>query len=359
LPADSFGDGPPSGAWLKAGAPGVPTFPSQPVQGVSSLWPAGGGEWWALSDNGYGAKINSSDYLLRLYRLAVSWDRKGGAVSVRSHIAIADPDRRLPFPLVRELTAERWLTGADLDPESLVVMPDGTFWMGDEFGPFLIHLDSTGRVLEPPFEVPQLRSPDHPQQQGADAGERSTAAARRSRGFEGLAIFGPHLYAAIEAGVGPNADAAMIHEFDLQTRAFTSQVWRLPLTSRDHALTEFISLGMLGSACAGRFLAIERDAGHGTAAALKRVLEVQLAGGAVVASVVADLLNIANPQQLGGQPSRFRFPFITTEAVWASARDELVLANDNNYPAGGGRPGYERDPTEFIRLALGTPLCSR
>ena len=41
LPADTFAAGPPSGAWLRADALGTPQFPSQPVQGVSSLWPAG------------------------------------------------------------------------------------------------------------------------------------------------------------------------------------------------------------------------------------------------------------------------------------------------------------------------------
>jgi hypothetical protein len=44
--------------------------------------------------------------------------------------------------------------------------------------------------------------------------------------------------------------------------------------------------------------------------------------------------------------------------VWPVSRTALVLANDNNFPAGGGRPGYHRDPTEFIRLELDRPLCS-
>jgi hypothetical protein len=34
-----------------------------------------------------------------------------------------------------------------------------------------------------------------------------------------------------------------------------------------------------------------------------------------------------------------------------------VLANDNNYPAGGGRDGAVRDVTEFVRLRLAAPLC--
>jgi glycerophosphoryl diester phosphodiesterase len=360
LPADTFADGPPSGAWRRPDHMGVPQFPSQPVQGVSSLWPAGDNHWWALSDNGFGSKANSSDYLLRIYRLHVAWsDGRGGSeVKPESFVTLADPDRRLPFPIVREVTAERWLTGADLDPESLVRVPDGTFWIGDEFGPFLLHFGADGRLLEPPYEIPGMRSPDHPHAQSPDAGQASTATVRRSRGFEGLAHFGNTLYAVIESGMGADATAALIYAFDLASRAFADHASRLPLAGADHAITEFVSLQHVSPACGARFVAIERDAGHGAAAKFKRVHEVYLAGNAAVSAVVADLLDIANPQRLGGHPARFTFPFITTEAVWPLSTTELVLANDNNFPAGEGRPGSARDATEFIRIRLGRAVCS-
>jgi hypothetical protein len=359
LPADTLTTGPPSGAWLRADALGEPQFFSQPVQGVSALWPAAENEWFALSDNGFGAKANSSDYMLRIYRLRVAWGSAAtaGTVALQSFVQLADPERKLPFPITREATSERWLTGADLDPESIVRMTDGSFWIGDEFGPFLLHFAADGRLLAPPYEVPGLRSPDHPHLLPADAGQVSAATARRSRGFEGLARFGDMLYAVIEAGTGSNAAAALIHEFDIATRAFTGASWRFALPSADHAVTEFVSLASVSPGCGSRFLAIERDSGHGPTATLKRVHEIHLAGSALTSHVVADLLDIANPKRIGGHPERFRFPFITTEAVWATAVDEIVLANDNNFPAGGGREGAVRDATEFIRLRLPRPLC--
>lgn len=110
VPADTFAAGTPSGAWLWPDALGAPQFLSQPVQGVSALWPVGDGDWFALSDNGYGTKANSSDYLLRVYRLAVEWGStaSGGRVSVHSFVQLADPDRRLPFPITRGATTERF-----------------------------------------------------------------------------------------------------------------------------------------------------------------------------------------------------------------------------------------------------------
>jgi hypothetical protein len=54
-----------------------------------------------------------------------------------------------------------------LDTEGLVAMPDGTFWVSDEYGPFLVHFDAAGKELErlSPFNgsLPRelsLRSPN-------------------------------------------------------------------------------------------------------------------------------------------------------------------------------------------------------
>ena len=54
-----------------------------------------------------------------------------------------------------------------LDSEGLVAMPDGTFWVSDEYGPFIVHFDAKGKELErlSPFDgiLPKelsLRSPN-------------------------------------------------------------------------------------------------------------------------------------------------------------------------------------------------------
>ena len=46
------------------------------------------------------------------------------------------------FRSIPRSRAGRLLTGADFDVESIARMKDGTFWVGEEFGPYLLHFDA-------------------------------------------------------------------------------------------------------------------------------------------------------------------------------------------------------------------------
>ena len=60
----------PSGARSDRPVNGVtPPFADQPVQGFSGIVRRGDGTFEVLSDNGYGAKNNSADFLLRINRI--------------------------------------------------------------------------------------------------------------------------------------------------------------------------------------------------------------------------------------------------------------------------------------------------
>lgn len=359
LPADTFAPGPPSGRHVTPVEGLTIPFASQPVQGFSSIAPVPKREGWfyALADNGYGTKANSDDFLLRIYVVKPDFSTTAdrGRVEIDpTYIQLADPDRRSPFPIVNEHEPGRRLTGADFDPEALVVDRDGSFWIGEEFGPFILHVAADGRLLDSPVEAEDLRSPDHP------AAPRDARVAR-SRGFEGLTARrrGPMLLAMLEAGpAGTPSATTMILEFDRERRRFTGRAWGYRFDAPGHSATEIvpaIEAPSCGRGCES-FLVIERDNEQGDAAKFKKVFRVDLRapGSEVQKTVVADLLSIDNPHRMGGFPTTFRFAFITPEALWPLDRDTLVIANDNNYPGTGGRAPGVRDDTEFIKVKIGS-----
>ncbi|XWK88426.1 MAG: esterase-like activity of phytase family protein [Phormidium sp.] len=158
LPADTFAGGPPSGA--QASSLGGP-FPGQPVQGFSGVQFAEKDSYWFMPDNGFGSKANSPDFLLRIYRVSPEFRGVGngdGRVKIEEFISLSDPDRKIAFPIVNETTSQRLLTGADFDIESFVIDRDGTIWIGDEFGPYLLHFDRTGKLLEAPIATPKFEN---------------------------------------------------------------------------------------------------------------------------------------------------------------------------------------------------------
>ena len=155
LPADTFADGPDSGAEISANGRTGP-FAGQPVQGFSGVQFANpGSRFLLMTDNGFGTKADSADYLLRIYEVDPNFagaERGNTSVSVGteegSFIQLSDPNHLIPFDIVNEQSADRLLTGADFDIESFVVTSSGDIWIADEFGPYLLHFNSTGELLE-------------------------------------------------------------------------------------------------------------------------------------------------------------------------------------------------------------------
>ncbi len=162
LDAASFASGPTSGTRIGEGPINqqiVPFIDKQPVQGVSAVLRGRNGELLVMSDNGFGSMENSADYNLRVYSLKPNFNRSGGSMEVKGYFELHDPDRKIPFAIANHFSGKRTLTGADFDLESFQRAKDGTFWFGDEFGPFLIHTDANGRVLEAPIPLPDFENP--------------------------------------------------------------------------------------------------------------------------------------------------------------------------------------------------------
>lgn len=353
LPAETFAGGPPSGAEIgEVEVNGVP-LPTdrQPVQGFSSVLDAGDGSYLVMPDNGFGEKGNSSDFLLRMYRIVPDFEtaRGGsGVVAVGGFIELRDPDGLVPFEITNE--DSRLLTGADFDIESVRADANGDLWFGDEFGPFLLHTDATGRLLEAPIPLPGVASPENP----APEGEANLPT---SRGFEGMAVSDDAntLYPMLEGSVeGEDPSLRTIFEFDAAAGEYTGETWKYPVEEAGNAIGDFTPLG--GS----RFLVIERDNEEGEAAAFKKIYAVDFAetaeDGSLEKEEVADLLDIEDPDGISlparegdlGVGEEFAFPFQTIESVLPLGEGRMLVLNDNNFPFSLGRNPERPDGNETI-----------
>ncbi|AXX31774.1 Glycerophosphoryl diester phosphodiesterase [Actinosynnema pretiosum subsp. pretiosum] len=290
------------------------------MQGFSGVLRTADGTFDVLSDNGYGARATSADFVLRIQRIAP--DFASGAVDVVGGLNLTDPHRHVPFPLTR---TDRVLTGADLDVEPVQRGADGSYWTGDEFGPYLLHFDRAGRLLAPPSPLPGVRAPQNPEGSPNLGG---------SKGFESLALSpdGRTLDALLEGAVAGDAHGTLrLNEFDIAKNRFTGKKRLYRLDDPAHAIGDAVAVDR------NRLLVIERD-------------------GALDKTPVADLVDIANPRRIGGFPERSTFPFTTVDGLLILDDRTIAVLNDNNSPSSSGRTPGKPDDNECITLDLGDDL---
>ena len=360
----------PAEATAPAPFPGVPnTDPApapgstQPVGGFSALLDFPGRNLFlAMPDNGFGNKANSRSFLLRVYLVHADFEtaRGGdGEVRILGSITLRDPGRRLPFEIVNDETRERLLTGGDFDIESFRIGRRGDLWFGDEFGPFLLHTDLHGRVLEPPIPLPDVKSRDYP----ADfpAPFEAPANLASSNGFEGMALSedGRKLYPTLEGPVtGDDPATRRMYEFDLRAGRYTRVRRTYRVADPSYLVSDLTALDER------RLVSLERDNFQGPVAVHKQGFVVDLrraaSDGTLAKRPVVDLLDLADPAliSLPGRPGDiglgdpFSMPYVTIEAVLPLGGGRLAIVNDTNFGSTGRNPGLP-DYSDFI--VVGAP----
>jgi len=371
LPADASAPAPFPGAPNTEPAPAAGS--RQPVGGFSALLDAPGRDtFYAMPDNGFGSKANSRSFLLRVYRVRADFEtaphghddddhderdagggRGGdGSVEILDWITLRDPDRRIGFAIVNEGTTERLLTGGDLDLESFRIARDGTLWFGEEFGPFLVHTNATGRVLEAPIPLPDVKSPDYPPDYPAPyAGPPNLLS---SNGFEGMALSkdGRTLYPALEGPVsGDDPAVRRVYEFDLRTGRYTETRRSYRVADPSYLVSDLTALDRR------RLIALERDNFEGPAARHKRGFVYDLR--TEDKREVVDLLDLADPALISlparpgdfGLGDPFAMPYVTIEAVLPTGGRRLAIVNDTNFGSRGRNAGLA-DYSDFIEIEV-------
>lgn len=398
--------GPLSGRFVAPNLGVVPPFADgQPIPGWSGLLANEDGTFVALPDNGYGSKANSSDYIIGVYNASAEFKTTGDGTSIPGSI---ENLAFIPFndaqgllrngrgvdllitadlvnyrsgsgfgldsgaPVDPSIISGRLLTGYDFDVESIARAADGTLWVGEEFGPYLLHFDQSGTLLDEPVPHPFLESPSNP----LVITQPGTETQGSSRGFESIALNAAKdkLYAVPEAAplvdslraVPGDERVVELFEFDPAARAYTGVSFKY---QKDGApVGNAIVIGDITNVGGNAFVLIERDNFFGPAATVKRLylvdLDVTNQAGILEKLLLVDLLDISDPEDIGGElegvedPEQFSFPFNSIESVVQLGERSLGVAIDNNYPGDSGRRAGVPDDIELIRIDFDQPLSS-
>lgn len=373
LPADTIIPGPMVGRVMESKINGrTLPFHGVPVQGFSSIIRLDKNQHLVLQDNGFGTLANSPDVPLQWFHFQLNLSDSPdtlGSVALENVTFITDPQLFLT-----ETPPGGRLTGAHLDPESFVRLADGSFWLGEEFGPALIHVNAIGHVMEPAVDIPLvpeleaygrqskiLMTPDHPALRH-QAEANHLANLPHSGGIEGLALTPDEkfIYASVEKALteDPDRTRRIILQFDPQKGTFTGE------HRMYHVDAPNVSIASLEAVSNTVLLVLERDTGEGAEAIIKRIYKIDLEDEVPAKTLVCDLMNIHDEAGFTtiekgaiGLGPNYSFPYVTPECMAVIDNRTLLIVNDNNYPMSSGRrPPNTPDNSEFIRLQLEHPL---
>jgi hypothetical protein len=334
----------------------------QPVGGFSALLDAPGRDnYWAMPDNGFGTKANSHSFLLRVYDVHADFETaRGGSGTVRilKWITLRDPDHKIPFKLINDATPDRLLTGGDFDIESVREDYRGTLWFGEEFGPFLLHTDATGKVLEAPIPLPDVKSPDYPADFPAPIA--GPANLNSSAGFEGIAISpdGRTLYPTLEGpAAGDDPLTRRMYQFDIRNRRYAAKRRTYHIDDPSWSVSDLYALDD------HHLVALERDGTMGATTVHKQAFAIDLrkvdATGALAKRAILDLEHLRDPALISlparpgdvGLGDPFAMPYVTIEALLPMPGDRVAIVNDTNFGSTGRNPGLP-DYSDFIVVSV-------
>jgi hypothetical protein len=253
------------------------------------------------------------------------------------------------------------LDSVGIDPEGLHVLDDASFWVADEYGPWLMHFGPDGRLIE------RIGLP----LSGAERSLPAVLARRRPNyGFEGLTgdPSGKSLVALLQSPLRhseADSAASILRIVQVDTESGGTRQYLYPLDEPGFFATDIAQL------TPSTFLVLERDNGFlgGTPPARhKKVFLIDLAGatevsdsadspgGRMVGARPLESLSTAELTQAGIQPARkslvadlleLGYPHDKPEGVVVLSPTEIAVINDNDFgivDAGGGKPAVKRLP---------------
>ena len=256
-------------------------------------------------------------------------------------------------------------------------MDDGTFWVGEEFGPYLLHFDAEGQLLSAPVRHPVLRAPQNPQNTRGESGEPAELARLRiddAQRRRQQAVSHDRGFDRLRARQTAARDLRVRHAAASGTRGASFKYAKDSsdsITGGTNNATNVFITGDMTHVAGDRYIIIERDDFQGPPSSAKPprqkklylidLSEVDRSTGLLKKRLLVDLLDIDDPKDIGGPlaeipAKKFNFPLQSVESVTPVDAFTLLVGLDNNYPGGNGRVPGTPDGTEIITLRSAQPL---
>ena len=266
-----------NGAILEDGA-----SPNNALNGIgSSIAFAGGNLYYALEDRGPnkipysgGAAVdNTVNYPDRYQQLRIWLTPSGGLDANRHYRGYNVNVTSMGTTLLKNPSGQQFLGISSayqflpprrLDPETIRTLPDGSTWVSDEYGPFILHFDRQGNQIESlPLPVGfQIHTPNP---QGAYETKHNTSGHVNNKGMEGLALSpdGKTLVGMMQSPLiqdgGTAGTNVRIVVYDLNFPNLAPAQYLYQLDSPSFAISELLAINN------HEFLVDERDSVAGNA----------------------------------------------------------------------------------------------
>jgi hypothetical protein len=251
-----------------------------------------GTKYVATPDRGPSGKTS---YANRYYLFDIVIDKGGAGVDVRL-IAAKTLSNESGQPFVgteRVFESGNTVSNRALDPEAIRSSGRGTFFLSDEYGPFISEFDADGkelRKLPVPAKFVSGSGPDKKGDDGQNTGTPESVRGRQPKcGMEGLAVSpdGGKVVAIMQSplfqdnALDEHNESAGLHnrilEIDLatnQTREFVYQ-----LDAKKNGVNEMVAIGD------EQFLVLERDTEGSSTTAFAKIFKIDISRATDVSGI--------------------------------------------------------------------------
>lgn len=326
--------------------------PRNRLGGFSALEYSGEGMLFAsLSDRG--PDDGAVDYHCRVQMLELAFSGVPASpinVAIRRTTIFTDSEGRR-FSGSSAAIQPTKTTGHRLDPEGFRFGRDGTMFVSDEYGPYLIQFSADGRELKK-FQLPDHFTVSNPHADKKQENNLNKTGRASNRGLECLAVSedGQHLVALMQGPLlqdGTRTDSGTVVgrncrliQLELATGKVKEFVYQLE--SLENGNSEIVASGP------NQYLVLERDSQPGEAAQYRKLIQIDLSDAtdvktidklptgelpAEIVPVKRDVyLDFLAPQwNLAGATMPEKIEGLTFGPTLADGRKTLLVGTDNDF----------------------------